>query len=80
MPGARASLTHVACDVTHNKRHAEDCADRDTGAPKTDVFRREIRLAGALAPEERTALPAIADKCPVRRTLHGQAIIETAAV
>ena len=74
------ALAHVACDVTHNKRHAEDCADCDTGAPKTDVFRREIRLQGDLTAQDRAALLAIADKCPVHRTLHAKAIIETVAV
>lgn len=70
-------LDHVACDVTHNKCHTEDCEDCDKTQPKIDVFRREIRLEGDLTDDQRTALLAIADKCPVHRTLHGQAIIET---
>jgi len=71
-------LAHVACDVTHNKCHTEDCEACDKSQPKVDVFRRTIRLQGALSDAERAALLAIADKCPVHRTLHGQALIETA--
>ncbi len=71
-------LAHVACDVTHNKSHTEDCEDCETSRPKLDVFRRTIRLQGSLSDAERAALLAIADKCPVHRTLHGQAVIETA--
>ncbi|MDP4034079.1 MAG: alpha/beta fold hydrolase [Pseudorhodobacter sp.] len=70
-------LAHVACDVTHNKSHTEDCDACDKTLPKIDVFRRAIRLEGDLTDDHRTALLAIADKCPVHRTLHGQAIIET---
>ena len=73
-------LAHVAVDVTHNKCHAEDCEGIEKTVPKVDVFRREIHLVGVLSPDQRAALLAIADKCPVHRTLHGQAIIETVAV
>ncbi|MCP4303313.1 MAG: osmotically inducible protein C, partial [bacterium] len=75
----RMALTHVAVDVTHNKRHAEDCENCETSATKVDVFRRAIRLEGDLSDSDREALLAIADKCPVHRTLHNQAIIETEA-
>lgn len=71
-------LAHVACDVTHNKCHTEDCEDCDKTQLKVDVFRRTIRLQGALSDQDRASLLAIADKCPVHRTLHGQALIETA--
>ncbi|MCP4305470.1 MAG: osmotically inducible protein C, partial [bacterium] len=39
----RMALTHVAVDVTHNKRHAEDCENCETSATKVDVFHRAIR-------------------------------------
>ncbi len=73
-------LTHVVCNVTHNKRHAEECENCDKGPHKIDVFQRSIRLDGNLNDEQRNALLAIADKCPVHRTLSGQAIIETELV
>jgi uncharacterized OsmC-like protein len=70
-------LDHVTCDVAHNKCHTKDCEECDKTEPKIDVFHREIRLEGDLTVDQRAALLAIADKCPVHRTLHGQAIIET---
>lgn len=70
-------LAHVSCDVTHDRCHSEDCNTCDTTQPKVDVFRRIIRLEGALSDEQRAALLAIADKCPVHKTLHGQALIRT---
>jgi putative redox protein len=74
------ALTHVVCDVTHNKAHKEDCEDCEKRGPKVDVFRRRIRLEGDMTEGERAALLAIADKCPVHRTLHEQAVIETELV
>ena len=70
-------LAHVACDVTHDRCHTEDCSDAEGPGPKLDVFTRVIRLEGALTADQRKALLAIADKCPVHRTLHGQAVIHT---
>lgn len=70
-------LGHVACDVSHDRCHTEDCEDCDKGQAKVDVFRRVIRLEGALSDDQRASLLSIADKCPVHKTLHGQAIIRT---
>lgn len=70
-------LAHVSCDVTHDRCHSEDCDDCDKGQPKVDVFHRVIRLVGALSDEQRAALLAIADKCPVHTTLNNHAVIRT---
>lgn len=70
-------LTHASVDVTHEKTHAEACEGCETTPDKVDVFHREIRLLGDLSAEQRASLLAIADKCPVHRTLHGAAIIKT---
>ncbi|MDC9719926.1 MAG: hypothetical protein PSN46_04245 [Gammaproteobacteria bacterium] len=37
----------------------------------------EITLVGNLTQAQKEQLLAIADKCPVHKTLHGQAVIET---
>lgn len=70
-------LAHVSCDVSHDRCHTEDCDDCDKTTAKVDVFRRVIRLEGDLTDAQRDSLLAIADKCPVHKTLHGQAIIRT---
>ena len=70
-------LGHVSCDVTHDRCHTEDCADADGSGAKIDVFSRVIRLEGDLTEDQRTVLLGIADKCPVHKTLHGQAVIRT---
>lgn len=68
-------LTHVSVDVCHDKVHAQDAgAGAET---KVDRFRREIRLEGNLSDAQREKLLAIADKCPVHRTLEAQSEIVT---
>jgi len=44
---------------------------------KIDVFERRIRVHGALSNEQIDRLGEIADKCPVHKTLAGQAKIRT---
>lgn len=64
-------LTHVATVVTHEKI-------TDETSPKRDVFHRQIILTGPdLTAEQRVRLLEIADKCPVSRTLEGNAIMRT---
>lgn len=67
-------LDHVAVDVYHDKRHHE--AMESTGQ-KRDVFRRDIHVRGALTDAQRADILKIADKCPVHKTLHAEAVIET---
>lgn len=70
-------LGHVACEVSHDRCHTEDCDDCDKSHTKVDVFRRVIHLEGQLGRDDRAALLAIADRCPGHKTLHSQAIIRT---
>ncbi|WP_022704754.1 bifunctional alpha/beta hydrolase/OsmC family protein [Pseudorhodobacter ferrugineus] len=72
-------LRGVAVDVSHEKRHASDCEDCEKGE-KIDTFTRSITLTGDLTADQRTKLIAIADKCPVHRTLDAQAQIVTREV
>jgi uncharacterized OsmC-like protein/alpha/beta superfamily hydrolase len=70
-------LEHVEVDVTHDKVHAQDCETCEASANKIDQFTRVIRLRGALDEDQRARLLAIADKCPVHRTLETANHIET---
>ena len=63
--------------VTHDKVHADDCADCETQTGKIDEFRREISFDGDLSDSEMTRLLEIADKCPVHKTLHGEVKVRT---
>lgn len=72
-------LDRVSVSLTHDKVHAEDCADCETREGRIDVIEREIDLAGDLDDATRARLIEIAEKCPVHRTLHSEIKIRTRA-
>ena len=75
-------LTHVEVDVSHDKVHAHDCEGcADIGTTTTiDRLTRLIRLDGDLSAEQHASLIAIADKCPVHRTLEASMQIVTHSI
>lgn len=70
-------LDGVFVDVSHDKIHAEDCANCEQKVGKIDQFLRVLHLSGDLSADDRQRLLEIADKCPVHRTLHSIADIKT---
>lgn len=70
-------LEHVSVDITHDKIHAADCDHCAGGEHKIDQFRRVITLTGDLDADQRKRLMAIADRCPVHRTLESEIEIVT---
>ncbi|MDH3362165.1 MAG: bifunctional alpha/beta hydrolase/OsmC family protein [Gammaproteobacteria bacterium] len=64
--------------VEHDKIHARDCEDCESGAGKIDEFRRTISLEGDLSDAERKRMLEIADRCPVHLTLHGETKVRSA--
>lgn len=67
-------LEHVGVEITHDKRHAEINPEANVNH---DHFVRSITLTGPITPEQRASLLAIANKCPVHRTLEATSHIET---
>lgn len=64
--------------LTHERNHAEDCAHMLEEGAKVQALNRVITLLGdALTAEQREKIVAIADKCPVHRTLEGHLHIHT---
>lgn len=70
-------LDQVTVALRHSRIHAEDCADCETKAGMLDRIESTIRFDGDLDDEQRRRLLAIADKCPVHRTLHSEIQIIT---
>ncbi len=63
-------LDHVEVLVRHAKKHMQDCADCAEGKEaRLDHFERTLKLSGPLTAEQRDRLIAIADRCPVHKTL-----------
>ena len=62
-------LDFATVRLSHEKVHAKDCEDCESGRGKIDVITRELVLEGDLDADQRARLLEIADKCPVHRTL-----------
>ena len=73
-------LERVHVNLRHNKIHASDCSECETKEGRIDRIERVIELEGALDEAMRAKLLAIADKCPVHRTLHAELSISTRLV
>lgn len=71
-------LTGVSVTLRHSKIHAADCATCETKEGRLDRIDRTIALDGPLDDAQRARLLAIADKCPVHRTLTSEIEIRTA--
>jgi len=73
----RWPLEHVRVRLRHERIHAEDCADCETKEGRIDRIELELVLAGDLSDEQRARLLAIAEKCPVHRTLTSEIRIDS---
>jgi putative redox protein len=70
-------LEKVKVSLTHDRIHAKDCEDCESGDGQVHVLNREIRIEGNLDEAQRQRLLEIADRCPVHRTLVGEIKVRT---
>ena len=70
-------LDKVEVTLRHSRVHADDCANCDTAPALLEQIERTIVVFGNLSEEQRDSLLAIADKCPVHRTLHADVQVST---
>ena len=74
-------LERVTVEAYHARVHATDCEACTEGhAPMIDSFECRIQLEGELAPADRARLVAIANGCPVHRTLEASSKVVTTEV
>jgi uncharacterized OsmC-like protein len=76
----RWPLQSVHVNLSHAKVHAEDCANCASEGSLIDHIEVEMRLVGELSDEQRRTLLAVAEKCPLHRTLTSRVQIRTRAV
>ena len=62
-------LENITVSLWHSRIHAKDCEECETREGMVDRIDVEVKLTGALSPEQHAALMDIAAKCPVHRTL-----------
>ena len=73
-------LEEVIVRLSHSRIHAVDCAECETKTGRLDRVDWTLQFQGDLAPEQRTRLLEIAQKCPVHRTLRSEVHIPVPSV
>lgn len=68
-------VTRLTVDVKHDRIHAADCAECETREGRIDHFAVSLGIEGPIDADQRQRLLEIAARCPVHRTLVGQARI-----
>jgi uncharacterized OsmC-like protein len=72
-------LESVTVRAEHGRIHAKDCGECETESGRIDRIGLELGLEGPLDAEQRERLREIAHKCPVKRTLCSEVLVETRA-
>jgi uncharacterized OsmC-like protein/esterase/lipase len=70
-------LEDVEVHVSYKKDHAEDSQHQEDKGAKIDIFEREIKLSGDLDRSQQERMLAIANKCPVHKTLHSEVLVRS---
>ena len=73
----KLALKHVRVELSHNRNYHRDCEGCDVTPQSMEVIERKVTLVGDLTQEQRQRLLAIADKCPVHKTLHSNLQVVT---
>lgn len=71
------NVEKIKVTLTIDKSYAKDCENCGNDSSKIDHITRSIEIKGQLTDEERQKLLAIANKCPVHRTLTSKLLIST---
>ena len=71
------ALDRAKVTLSHSKIHAADCEDCETKEGKIDQIEVSIDVSGDMDDETRQSVMAIAERCPVHRTLQSEVRIAT---
>jgi putative redox protein len=71
------SVQEIRVSLSHWKDHAADCANCEREDRMIERIQRRITIIGELTQEQRQRLLAIANRCPVHRTLTSKIEIQT---
>jgi uncharacterized OsmC-like protein/alpha-beta hydrolase superfamily lysophospholipase len=71
------SLEHLSVQLTHERTYADDSRNCEKTPCRIERIGRVVNLAGPLSDGQRQRLLAIAERCPVHRTLIGEKRIAT---
>ena len=73
-------LDDVEVRLSHERIHAQDCAECETREGYVHRITKSLSLQGALDAEQRQRLAEIAERCPVQRTLTHEIVVNQTLV
>lgn len=73
-------LEGIELTITSDRQHAQDCADCTTPSGYIHRFNVQMRLQGALTPEQKARIVDVARRCPVFKTLQSEIKIDEVLV
>lgn len=76
----RWPLEAVTVRLRHSRDYLRDCEGCEEAPRRIERIEREILLTGPLDDQQRAALLAIAEKCPVHKTLSSTVVIDSRLV
>ena len=65
-------LENITVSLRHFRIHAKDCEECETKQGMLDRIDLRVELTGSLSSDQHAQLMAIAEKCPVHRTLKSE--------
>ena len=63
-------IKHINVELRHDRNYQQDCQQCENKTQGIEAIVREISFVGELDTEQQARFLAIADKCPVHKTLH----------
>ncbi|MBA6329549.1 OsmC family protein [Colwellia sp. MB02u-6] len=64
------AITHIKVELTHSRDYQQDCQKCESESQGIEAIVRKISFVGELEAAQYARFLAIADKCPVHKTLH----------
>jgi putative redox protein len=73
-------LEHVEVSLSHERNYLNDAEKAEDQNSKMEALIRKVQLIGPLSDAEKARLLAIADRCPVHKTLHNNPHVVTTLI
>jgi uncharacterized OsmC-like protein/esterase/lipase len=73
-------LEHVEVSLSHERNYLDDAGKAEDQNSKIEALIRKVQLIGPLSDAEKARLLAIADRCPVHKTLHNNPHVVTTLI
>ncbi|GAA5143206.1 bifunctional alpha/beta hydrolase/OsmC family protein [Thalassotalea piscium] len=72
----KIAVDDISATLSHNRNYHQDCKDCDEKDTQVELINCKITIVGDVTDEQRQRFLAIADRCPVNKTLHSKLVVK----